>query len=109
MSTTDQTNDPRIEGSYYEARIVLDLDLQEAQVLRAWLLETSVDGVAAIDTPVVSAALAKLGRAADTGLATVNIRREFQQVGMNIAHWSDEQVIELGLRIAEAARPVIRS
>jgi hypothetical protein len=38
----------------------------------------------------------------------VNIRREFQQAGVNLAHWSDEQVLELGRRIAEAVRPVLR-
>jgi hypothetical protein len=108
MSTTDQANDSRVDGNHYEPRVILDLDLQEAQALRAWLLETSVDGVTAIDTPVVNVAVAKLGRAADAAQATVNIRREFQQVGMNIAHWSDDQVLELGIRIAEAARPVIR-
>jgi hypothetical protein len=38
---------------------------------------------------------------------TINIRREFQQAGVNLAHWSDEQVLELGRRIAEAARPIL--
>jgi ABC-type glycerol-3-phosphate transport system substrate-binding protein len=40
--------------------------------------------------------------------ATINIRREFQQAGVNLAHWSDEQVLELGRRIAEAARPILQ-
>ena len=106
MSVTDQLNES-LNGNNNEPRLVLDLDLIEAQALRAWLLETEVNGLSAQDTPVVSTALAKLGRAVDTAQATINIRREFQQAGVNLAHWSDEQVIELGRRIAEAARPIL--
>jgi hypothetical protein len=109
MSATDQLNDVRLDGNNSEPRLVLDLDLSEAQALRAWLLETEVNGLSALDTPVVSTALAKLGRAVDTAQATINIRREFQQAGVNLAHWSDEQVLELGRRIAEAARPILGS
>lgn len=109
MSATDQLNEMRLDGNNNEPRLVLDLDLSEAQALRAWLLETEVNGLSALDTPVVSTALAKLGRAVDTAQATINIRREFQQAGVNLAHWSDEQVLELGRRIAEAARPILNS
>ncbi|HEY1518117.1 MAG TPA: hypothetical protein VGF91_16945 [Solirubrobacteraceae bacterium] len=108
MSVTDQLNDSRVDGNNNEPRLVLDLDLVEAQALRAWLLETELNGVSAADTPVVNSALAKLARAVDTAQATVNIRREFQQAGVNLAHWSDEQVLELGRRIAEAVRPILR-
>ena|ERR1700733_289521 len=107
MSATDQLNELRLDGNNNEPRLVLDLDLSEAQALRAWLLETEVNGLSALDTPVVSNALTKLGRAVDTAQATINIRREFQQAGVNLAHWSDEQVLELGRRIAEAARPIL--
>ena len=108
MSVTDQLNDSRVDGNNNEPRLVLDLDLVEAQALRAWLLETELNGTSAGDTPVVNSALAKLARAVDTAQATVNIRREFQQAGVNLAHWSDEQVLELGRRIAEAVRPILR-
>ena len=40
MSATDQLNDSRVDGNNNEPRLVLDLDLIEAQALRAWLLET---------------------------------------------------------------------
>ena len=73
MSVTDQLNEARLDGSNNEPRLVLDLDLIEAQALRAWLLETELNGLSAQDTPVVSTALAKLGRAVDTAQATVNI------------------------------------
>ena len=109
MSAIDQFNEPRLDGQGNEPRLILELDLSEAQALRAWLLETEVNGLSAQETPVVSTALAKLGRAVDTAQATVNIRREFQQAGVNLAHWSDEQVLELGRRIAEAARPILGS
>jgi hypothetical protein len=62
MSVTDQLNEARLDGSNNEPRLVLDLDLIEAQALRAWLLETELNGLSAQDTPVVSTALAKLGR-----------------------------------------------
>ena len=107
MSVTDQLNDSHVEGNHNEPRLVLDLDLVEAQALRAWLLETELNGASAADTPVVNSALAKLAKAVDTAQATVNIRREFQQAGVNLAHWSDEQVLELGRRIAEAVRPIL--
>jgi len=108
MSVTAQLNDSRVDGNNNEPRLVLDLDLTEAQALRAWLLETELNGVSAAETPVVNSALAKLARAVDTAQATVNIRREFQQAGVNLAHWSDEQVLELGRRIAEAVRPILQ-
>src|SRR5438105_7470079 len=61
MSVTDQLNESRLDGNNNEPRLVLDLDLIEAQALRAWLLETEVNGLSAQDTPVVNTALAKLG------------------------------------------------
>jgi hypothetical protein len=106
--STDQLNDPQVDGLNHEPRVLIDLGLHEAEALRAWLLRTSVDGVSALDTPVVNGALTKLGRASDTVQATVSVRREFDQAGINIAHWSDEQVLELGRRISEAIRPVLR-
>jgi hypothetical protein len=109
MSAIDQLNESHLDGNQNEPRLVLDLELVEAQALRAWLLETEVNGLSAVDTPVVNTVLAKLGRAVDTAQATVNIRREFQQAGVNLAHWSDEQVLELGRRIAEAARPILHN
>jgi hypothetical protein len=40
--------------------------------------------------------------------AVLQVRREFELVGLNVGHWSDEQVLELGRRITDASRPVIR-
>jgi hypothetical protein len=109
MSAIDQFNDSRVDGQSNEPRLGLELDLSEAQALRAWLLETEVNGVSAQETPVVSAALARLSRAVDTAQATINIRHEFHHAGVNLAHWSDEQVLELGRRIAQAVQPILGS
>jgi hypothetical protein len=105
--STDQMTDHQVDGQS-EPKVILDLGLSEADALRGWLLRATVDGVSSVDTPVVSGALAKLGRSVDTVQASVNVRIEFEQVGLSIAHWSDEQVLELARRVSEAARPVIR-
>jgi hypothetical protein len=105
--STDHLTD-HVDGLGSEPKVILDFGLQEADALRGWLLRASVDGVSSVDTPVVSGALAKLGRAVDTVQASMNVRHEFEQVGLNIGHWSDEQVLELARRVSEAARPVIR-
>jgi hypothetical protein len=107
--STEQMSEHHVEGNSYEPKVLLEMGLHEANTLRDWLLRASVDGVSSVDTPVVSAELAKLGRAVDTVQAVMNVRREFEQVGLNVSHWSDEQVLELGRRITEAARPVIRA
>jgi hypothetical protein len=107
MSAIDQFNESRLDGQGNEPRLILELDLSEAQALRAWVLETEVNGLSAQDTPVVSTALSWLSRAVDTAQATINIRREFHQAGVNLAHWSDEQVLELGRRIAQAVQPIL--
>jgi hypothetical protein len=53
----------------------------------------------------VSRVLAKLGQTVDAAHATVNVRRELEQVGLPVDHLSDEQVRELGRRVTEAALP----
>jgi hypothetical protein len=108
MSTTDQTTD--LEGGRlgHEPIITLDLGLQEAEALRAWLLKEAVDGSTSLDDPLVSVALTKLGRAVDLVQATQNVRRELEQVGMNVGQLSDDEIRDLGRRIADAAAPAIR-
>lgn len=109
MSTTDQLGDHELAEFDSEARIRLDLDLQEAEALRTWLLKPAADGVTSLDDPLVSAALSKLGRALDIVQATINVRRELEQAGLDVGHLSDEQVRELGRRVSEAALPAARS
>jgi hypothetical protein len=93
----------------HEPALTLELALDEAEALRTWLLKPAQDGTTSLDDPLVSRALTKLGTAVDTVLATVNVRRELQQAGLAVDHLTDEQVCELGRRVAQAATPGIRN
>lgn len=116
MSATDQITDRALEQTSegvgdvnHESTLTLDLALSEAEALRTWLMKPAQDGTTSLDDPLVSRALTKLGMAIDTVLATVNVRRELQQAGLTIDHLSDEQVCDLGRRVAQAATPGIRN
>jgi len=116
VSPTDLTTDQAIEQTSegigdadHEPTLTLDLVLSEAEALRTWLLKPAQDGMTSLDDPLVSRALTKLGTAIDTVLATVNVRRELQQAGLAVDHLSDEQVCDLGRRVAQAATPSVRS
>jgi hypothetical protein len=119
MSTTDlstngnkavdeQTSEPAGEGDH-ERTLTLELALSEAEALRTWLLKPAKDGTTSLEDPLVSHALTKLGTAIDTVLSTVNVRHELKQAGLAVEHLTDEQVCELGRRVAHAATPGIRS
>lgn len=108
MSTTDQITDQFHEFDA-DAMLALELELPEAEALRAWLLKATAEGVTSLDDPLVNGALAKLGRAVDAVHATVNVRRELEQAGLEVAHLSDDQVRELGRRVSDAALPGIRA
>ena len=114
MSTIDQTNEPAAQESTpsadhdHEPIVALELSLSEAEALRSWLLKPAHDGTTSLDDPLVSRTLSKLGLAVDTLLATVNVRRELELAGLEVAQLSDEQVCDLGRRVAEAATPGMR-
>ena len=108
MSTTDQFTDP-FNAFEADRTLALELELQEAEALRAWLLKATAEGVTSLDDPLVNSALAKLGRAVDSVHATVNVRRELEQAGLEVAHLTDDQVRDLGRRVSEAALPGIRA
>ena len=107
MSTTDQTT-VQFEAFDAGTYLALELELQEAEALRAWLLKATAEGVTSLDDPLVNSALAKLGRAVDSVHATVNVRHELEQAGLEVAHLTDEQLRDLGRRVSEAAMPGIR-
>ena len=107
MSTTDQMT-PQFHDFDADSTLALELELQEAEALRAWLLKATAEGVTSLDDPLVNGALAKLGRAVDAVHATVNVRRELEQAGLEVAHLTDDQVRDLGRRVSEAALPGIR-
>jgi hypothetical protein len=108
MSIADQITDNALAGLDSEASITLELPLNEAEAVRTWLLKPAADGTTSLDDPVLNGVLTKLGRAVDIVRATVNVRRELHQAGLEISHLSDEQVRELGRRVSEAALPSIR-
>lgn len=116
MSTTDLTNDRALEQTSEglgnvdrEPALTLDLAMSEAEALRTWLLKPAQDGTTSLDDPLVSRVLTQLGTAIDTVLSTVNVRRELQQAGLVIDHLSDDQVCDLGRRVAQAATPSSRN
>lgn len=109
MSTTDQMTESSFGEFDAETTLALELELQEAEALRAWLLKATAEGVTSLDDPLVNSALAKLGRAVDSIHATVNVRRELEQAGLDVAHLTDDQVRQLGRRVSDAALPGIRS
>ena len=107
MSTTHDTAD--LNGAVGpDPRLMLDLGLEEAEALRAWLLKASADGATSLDDPLVGGVLGQLGRAVDAVRAVVNVRLELRQAGLDVAHLSDDQVRELGRRVSDAALPGIR-
>jgi hypothetical protein len=109
MSIADQITDNGVAELDSDARITLEMPLHEAEALRTWLLKPAADGTTSLDDPVLNGVLTKLGRAVDVVRATVNVRRELAQAGLDVAHLSDEQVRELGRRVSEAAQPGVRA
>lgn len=91
-----------------EPGIPLELRLEEAEALRAWLLKPASDGATSLDDPLVSRVLARLGAEVDAARATVGIRQELLHVGVSVEHLSDEEIRVLARRIAEAGSAAIR-
>jgi hypothetical protein len=109
MSTTEQVTDLVVDDFDPEPRLALDLGMREAEALRTWLLKPAADGTNAFEDALVNEVLTKLSRALDSVQATLNVRRELDAAGLNVAHLSDEQVRELGRRVSEASQPGIRA
>jgi hypothetical protein len=114
MSATEATDPPTstdaqpVAGPCPEPALALEFSLSEAEALRTWLLKSVVDGATALDDPLVSGALANFTQAVDSAHATASVRRELQEAGLAVDHLTDEQVRELGRRVAEVATPAIR-
>lgn len=108
MSTTHQPAGLESDGPGAEPSISLDLGLQEAQALRAWLLKATVDGATSLDDPLVDSALTKVGRAVDFVQAIESVRHELEHAGLDVDRLSDEDVRDLGRRISDAAGPAFR-
>jgi hypothetical protein len=87
--------------SVTEHGITLELSFPEAQALKAWLLKPAGDGGAALDHEHVKPTLLKLGAALDYVEGVAAVRHELEQAGLAVERLSDEQVADLGRRIAE--------
>jgi hypothetical protein len=119
MSTAEQTTEQNAEqaadpatGAWDESSpqptISLELELAEAEALRAWLLKPAADGATSLDDQLVSRVLSRLGLEVDGARSAVNVRQELVQAGFSVSHLSDEQLRELGTRIADASSPRAR-
>jgi len=109
MATVDENNG--FDASVLavaEHSIVLDLSLEEANALRAWLLKPAADGSTALDDGLVNASLKKLAGAIDKIEAVAEVRRELEEAGFDTAGMGDDQVAELGRKIGQASSRGLR-
>src|SRR5262249_35719269 len=103
----EQAHEP-VDTTGPEQTITLALAISEAEALRTWLLKPANDGSTSLDDPLVSRVLTKLGQEVDAVLATANVRRELEDVGIAADPLTDEQMLGLARRVADAARPGMR-
>jgi hypothetical protein len=82
--------------------MTLELTLAEAEAVRTWLLKPAADGSAAIDDEHAKSAMVKLGAKLDYVSGVACVRDELEHAGFATDQLSDEQVAELGRRIAES-------
>jgi hypothetical protein len=82
--------------------VALELTLAEAEAVKFWLLKPSADGSAAIDDENAKSVMVKLGAKLDFIQGVQQVRDELEQSGFATESMSDEQVADLGRRIAES-------
>lgn len=82
--------------------VTLELTLAEAEAVKSWLLKPAADGSAAIDDENAKSVMVKLGAKLDFIEGVSKVREELEQAGFATENLSDEQVAELGRRIAES-------
>lgn len=85
-----------------ERTLSLELTLPEAEALKAWLLKPAADGSTAIEASELKSAMVKLGSGLDYLSGVASVREELEGAGFATEALSDEQVAELGRRIAES-------
>jgi hypothetical protein len=109
MATVDENNGFDAAAlAVAEHTIELDLSLDEANALRAWLLKPAADGSTALDDSLVNASLKKLAGAIDKIEAVGDIRRELEDAGFDTNGMDDDQVADLGRRIGQASSRGLR-
>jgi len=82
--------------------VSLELTLAEAEAVKSWLLKPSADGSAAIDDENAKSVMVKLGAKLDYIQGVQRVRDELQQAGFPTEQMSDDEVADLGRRIAES-------
>ncbi len=109
MATVDENNGFDAQAlAVMERTIALDLSLEEANALRAWLLKPTADGATALDDSLVNASLKKLSGAIDKVEAVADIRRELEEAGFDTNGMDDDQMAELGRRIGQVSSRGLR-
>ena len=93
-----------MEASNGGQAITLDLSLEEARALKARMLKSAADGSSALDDDALQPTLLKLEHTLEYMDGVSRVREELAQAGIEAAHLGDQQVAELGRRIAEARR-----
>src|SRR5215210_2693808 len=82
--------------------VSLELTLAEAEAVKSWLLKPSADGSAAIDDENAKSVMVKLGARLDYIQGVQRVRDELEQAGFPTEQMSDDEVADLGRRIAES-------
>lgn len=109
MATVDENNGFDAQAlAVVEHRIELELSIEEANALRAWLLKPAADGSTALDDSLVNASLKKIAGAIDKIEAVSEIRRELEEAGFDTAGMDDDQVAALGRKIGQASSRGLR-
>ena len=105
MASVDQSNgyEEGLEVFAVDRPLTLELSLPEAQALKAWLLNSTSDGMPAIEDDGVKPVLVKLGGALDVAEAVVSVRAELDRMGFQSDHLSDEEILEFGRRISASS------
>ena len=81
--------------------LTLELSLDEGEALKAWLLKPAADGSAAIDDEHAKSVMVKLGSKLDYVSGVNQVRDELEEAGFETDNLSDEDIAELGRRIAD--------
>ena len=97
MSVETKNGQPQSE----EITLDLELTLDEAEALKAWLLKPAADGSAAIDDANAKSVMVQLGQKLDYISGVNQVRDELEEAGFDTDNLSDEQIAELGRRIAD--------
>jgi hypothetical protein len=109
MATVDENNGFDAQAlAVAERSIVLELSIEEASALRAWLLKPAADGSTALDDALVNASLKKLSGQIDKIEAVGEVRRELEEAGFDTGGMDDESVAELARKIGQVSSRGLR-